>query len=475
MQHPNPLAQLPSVDLLLGHPDLVSRTQELGRSPVVACIRDVLADARQTLITAQQSEQGVLALPLLDDLVAAIDDRLTELSTASLTAVINLTGTVLHTNLGRALLPEAAIEAIALAARTTTNLEFDLKTGKRGDRDKHIESLICELTGAEAATVVNNNAAAVMLTLNTLAMGQEVPVSRGELVEIGGSFRVPDIMSRSGCRLVEIGTTNRTHAKDYRNAINGNTALLMKVHTSNYVIEGFSKSVSDAEVATLAHEYNLPMVTDLGSGALVDLAQFNLPAEPTVASMISGGADVVTFSGDKLLGGPQAGIIAGSSAQIAKIKANPMKRALRVDKLTIAALFEVLKLYRNPDRVVELLPTIRLLHYPSDIINRRAQDLLAPLERALKDFARVHIEACASQIGSGSLPVDKLPSYALVITPLDRSDGALQDLVSAFRQLPVPVIGRVSNGTLRLDMRCMEDTSVFLQQLPRLIPASDIK
>lgn len=393
-------------------------------------------------------------------------------SGASLVPVFNLTGTVLHTNLGRANLPAEAIDAISTVAAGASNLEFDLESGKRGDRESHVEALICEMTGAEAATAVNNNAAAVLLVLNTLGVGRKVPVSRGELVEIGGSFRIPEVMSRSGCELVEIGATNRTHLKDYGNAINDDTALLMKVHTSNYRVEGFTASVSERELAELARAHNLPFVIDLGSGNLVDFEALGLPEEPTVAQAVANGADLVTFSGDKLLGGPQAGMIAGRADLIAMIKKNPLKRALRLDKMTLAALAEILKLYRHPAQLTDKLPTLRLLTRNASDIRERARSLLPLVSRQLAPHYVASVEDCLSQIGSGSLPVETLPSAAIRIQPLSGDDGDLRQLAERLRRLPVPVIGRLHKGALWLDLRCLEaeQETEFSNQLALLMP-----
>jgi len=427
-----------------------------GRDAVVSMVRRVLAQARAEQVT-------IAAGP---PVLAEVSARLALSAQPSLRPVFNLTGTVLHTNLGRAVLPAEAIEAMVDAARGAVNLEYDLELGERGERDAHLEPMLCELTGAEAATVVNNNAAALLLVLNTLAMGKTVPTSRGELVEIGGSFRLPDIMARSGCRLLEVGTTNRTHLHDFAQAIGPDSGLVLKVHASNFVIEGFSASVPEAELAGLCRSRGLPFVVDLGSGALVDLSRFGLPHEPTVAQALKSGADLVTFSTDKLLGGPQAGVIAGRADLVAQVRRNPMKRALRVDKLTIAALAAVLRLYADPDRLVQRLPTLRLLTRTQGELQALAQRVRPAVQSALGAAHDVQALDCDSQIGSGAFPVRTLPSAGLAIHPGSAA------LALAFRRLPVPVLGRLHNGRFLLDLRCLQDEDGFVAQLPQLVAPS---
>jgi L-seryl-tRNA(Ser) seleniumtransferase len=429
---------------------------------VSEAIREQLRKIRESVNAGQSSNWSIAVVH------SAVNAQLSASNTHGIRPVINLSGIVLHTNLGRACLPAVAAEAACQAAMFPNNLEYDLETGQRGNRDSHVESLICELTGCEAATVVNNNAAAVVLVLSTLARGLEVPVSRGELVEIGGSFRVPEVMASSGCTLVEVGATNRTHLKDYRSAISAKTALLMKVHTSNYRLEGFTKSVDEKTLAELAHEHGLPCVVDLGSGCLVDFTAMGLPGEPKASDYIASGIDLITFSGDKLLGGPQCGIIAGKKSLVERICNNPLKRALRVDSMIIAALSEVLKLYRHPDTLTQTLPTLQQLTRPTAQIEAQALRLCEELASHLPSSFKAATSPCFSQIGSGALPVETIPSFAIAIESAEGRDSDLRRLATELRRLPRPVIGRIHDGRLLLDLRCMDCESLFLQQLPQL-------
>ena len=457
------LAAVPSVDRLLRLPAVEALAAAFGRDLVTGAVRAELAALRADLEAGGEP-------PAADALVAAVGGRVEAAMAPSLRPVFNLTGTVLHTNLGRALLAEEAIAAMAEAARRPVTLEYRVASGRRGERDEHLEGWLCRLTGAEAATVVNNNAAALLLLLNALASRREVPVSRGELIEIGGSFRLPEIMARAGCRLVEVGTTNRTHARDFEAAIGPRTALLLKVHTSNYAIQGFTAAVADADMAAIAHRHGLPYAIDLGAGTLVDLARWGLPHEPTPAEALAAGADLVTFSGDKLLGGPQAGIVVGRRDLVETLRRNPLKRALRLDKVTIAALEATLRLYADPDRLAQRLPTLARLTRPADEIAAQAARLVPPVAAAAGAAWRVEAAPCQSQIGSGSLPVERLASAALRLAPAAprRGSGAVDRLARAFRALPRPVVGRVQDGALWLDLRTLDDEAGFVAQLDRL-------
>ncbi|ONM45234.1 L-seryl-tRNA(Sec) selenium transferase [Halopseudomonas pachastrellae] len=447
----------PAVDRVLAWPLVQQLIADHGRALVLDGVRAAL----QLWRDGQISDEEALVHWLRQHLLATL--------APSMRPVLNLTGTVLHTNLGRAPLPPEAVAAMNAVALGASNLEFDLVSGQRGDRDDHVEQWICRLTGAEAATVVNNNAAAVLLVLNALANRREVVVSRGELIEIGGSFRLPDIMARAGCKLREVGATNRTHPRDYSEAVGPRTALLLKAHTSNYRIDGFSTALDESQLAAIAREHSVPLAVDLGSGSLIDLQALGLPAEPVVAQVLAQGVDVVTFSGDKLLGGPQAGIIAGRADLIARIRKSPLKRALRCDKMTLAALEAVLRLYADPDTLVQRVPTLRLLTRSAESIQQTCAALLPDLQRWVGDGFAVDVCAVSSQIGSGSLPLDVLPSAALRLRSASGNrrerSRALRQLAERLRRLPQPVIGRIADDSLLLDCRCLEQPQVLLSAL----------
>ncbi|EPE4835173.1 L-seryl-tRNA(Sec) selenium transferase [Yersinia enterocolitica] len=451
-------SQLPAIDSLLRAPEMAPLLDEYGAALLTENLRLMQAEAREYI------RQFHTLADWCADWPAALRHRLNQRQPA-LKPVFNLSGTVLHTNLGRAPLAESAIAAVTDAMRGAVTLEYSLSGAGRGHRDRAVADLLCELTGAEDACIVNNNAAAVFLMLTVMAAGKQVVVSRGELVEIGGAFRIPDVMRQAGCELVEVGTTNRTHLKDYRQAISEHTGLLMKVHTSNYSIEGFTASVAEQQLAALGHEFAIPTATDLGSGSLVDMTRYGLSAEPMPQQLIAAGVDLVTFSGDKLLGGPQAGIILGKKQWIDQLQQHPLKRALRADKMTLAALDATLRLYQQPDRLTKLLPTMRLLTRSAQDIAESAQRVLAALNSRYGAEFTLTVEPCWSQIGSGSLPVDRLPSWAVTFTPKEGRGSALEALTARWRGLAKPIIGRVADGRLWLDLRCLEDEAALLREL----------
>lgn len=461
-----PPQALPAVDKLLRAPAVAALVAEHGHTLVAGEARALLQALRQQALAGALPVQAVGQ----DALGAALAQRVEGRLAPRLRPVLNLTGTVVHTNLGRSLLADAALQHLLQTMAGPNNLEYDLAEGGRGDRDNIVEELLCELTGAQAATVVNNNAAAVLLSIAALARGREVIVSRGELVEIGGAFRMPDVMASAGATLVEVGTTNRTHARDYAQAINERTALVMKVHTSNYVVQGFTASVDEAELAGICRARGVPLASDLGAGSLIDLSAHGLPREPLPQDQLAAGCDVVTFSGDKLLGGPQAGLIVGTRAAVERIRRFPMKRALRMGKLTLAALEATLRLYLRPERLAQDLPTLRLLTRPLADIQAAAQRLQPLVQAAVAPRFTVQAVPLSGQIGSGSLPVDRLPSAGLALAPAAQKGAgrALDALAAALRALPRPVVGRVAEDRLLLDLRCLEDETQLSAQLPTL-------
>ncbi|MEG9499403.1 L-seryl-tRNA(Sec) selenium transferase [Mannheimia indoligenes] len=454
--------QIPSIDHFLKQPQAVELCQKFTHSAVVEQSRLLIEQARQFIVNHH-------AVPSFisdeNEFFARLAQQLQALSEVKIQTVFNLTGTVLHTNLGRGLWSEKAVEAATNAMRNNVALEFDIAEGKRSHRDNYISELMQKLTGAEAACVVNNNAAAVLLMLATFAQGKEVIVSRGELVEIGGAFRIPDIMAQAGCKLVEVGTTNRTHLKDYRNAITENTAFLMKVHTSNYHIEGFTSSVSEEELVELGKEFNLPVISDLGSGSLTDMRALNLPAEPMVQQKVAAGVSLVSFSGDKLLGGPQTGIIVGSKAMIEQLQQHPLKRVLRCDKVILSALEATLRHYLFPEKITQDLPTLNLLTQSVEVLQHKAERLKAALNKRLNSTYILQIEPSLAQIGSGALPSETLPSVAVTISAEKQSD--LLALEKQFKTFPSPIIGRFSAQKFWLDLRSVAEFEQLLTMLEK--------
>ncbi|HUA88524.1 MAG TPA: L-seryl-tRNA(Sec) selenium transferase [Steroidobacteraceae bacterium] len=452
---------LPSVGSLLEEPDAVLLAERFGRPALTGALRSVLGVAREGL------KEGVTPAPGPAALLAHAAVLLESQQRSSLQPVLNLTGIVLHTNLGRALLAERAVAAATTAMRENVTLEYERGQGARGERDDHVRGLLGELTGAQDALVVNNNAAAVLLCLNTLALGREAVVSRGELIEIGGAFRMPDIMTRAGALMREVGTTNRTHLRDYREALGPRTGLILKVHTSNYRVQGFTAEVGAGELASLAREGGVPLVHDMGSGNLSALAGLGLKQEPTVQQAVADGAGLVTFSGDKLLGGPQAGLIVGERRLIQLLRENPLRRALRVDKIRLAALEATLQLYRDPGRLAQHLPTMVFLARTRAQIEAVARELLPQVTRMLGSGFEVEVCACESEVGSGALPLDTLGSAGLAIRPHGGRGADLERLARALRELPHPVIGRIRDGRLVLDLRCLREP----RELPEALAA----
>lgn len=452
------LRAIPKVDECIAR---IASTENIAApaSIIKSSIQDIIKVQREKILASSECE------PLTEEqwsalFISEINARITP----HLKRIYNGTGVVIHTNLGRSVLSESTTDKLVQAGGYYSNLEFNLETGQRGSRYSLVEDIICDLTGAEAALVVNNNAAAVLISLDTLAKGSEVIVSRGQLVEIGGSFRIPDVMAKSGATLVEVGATNRTHLHDYENAITDETSMLLRVHTSNFRIIGFTSEVSPDEMVKLAQQKGLATMEDLGSGSLIDLSKYGFPKEPTVQEIVKAGVDVVTFSGDKLLGGPQAGIIVGNKNIIDKIKKNPLNRALRIDKFTLAALESVLREYYDLEEALQAVPTLKMLTTPPDVLKKRGQSLLRRIKAKLGKSCILQLIPTVSRVGGGALPEYNIDSWALQINPLTMK---LIDLERGLRQLVTPVIGRIENDCMLLDVRTIQDRE--LQELATLL------
>lgn len=440
---------IPKVDVLLENESVQNLIGLYSRDTVVEAIREKTEELREFIKTCEDENEAVRRT---EELVRNIKQHVEKMHTPDMRPVINGTGTILHTNLGRAPISKEHMEYVSSVATGYSNLEYDLEAGRRGERYSHFEELLCKITGAEAAMAVNNNAASVMLILNTIGKGKEIVVSRGELVEIGGKFRVPDVMEQSGATLVEVGTTNKTHFSDYENAITEDTSALLKVHTSNYRIVGFTESVPIADLVPLGEKYDIPVIEDLGSGVLIDLAKYGLEHEPTVQESIQAGADVVCFSGDKLLGGPQAGIIVGKKKYIDRMKKNQLTRALRIDKFTATTLDVVLHEYLSEEKAIQNIPVLRMITESQEEIEKKARTLSRML-KAAKFEADIQLETCESQIGGGSLPLERIASVAVTIKPMKITTSELEERM---RHLPVPVIPRTMNDKIVLDVRTIE-------------------
>lgn len=448
------LRAIPNVEKCLQALFASPETEQIPVIIVKNSVRDVLAEQRNKIIAGEKLDAESLQL---ENLLPLFLEYIYKEQQQKFRRVINCTGVIIHTNLGRSILPGEAMEKLYEAGSRYSNLEFDLETGQRGSRYSHVEKLLCDLTGAEAALVVNNNAAAVLIVLETLAKNREVIVSRGQLVEIGGSFRIPDVMARSGANMVEVGATNRTHVRDYENALTEDTALLLKVHCSNFKIVGFTHEVSPEELVQIGRKNDIPVMEDLGSGCFIDLSQFGLMKEPTVQEVVASGVDVVTFSGDKLLGGPQAGIILGKKEIVEEIKKNPINRAMRIDKFTLAGLESILRFYLDERKAVEKIPTLAMIAEPVDDVKRRANRLARRMRKELAGLCSVKVAEVMSRVGGGAMPEQNLPSQAVVIHP---SSTTVTQLETRLRKLEIPVIGRIEEDNLILDMRTVADDEV---------------
>ncbi|MGD9950773.1 MAG: L-seryl-tRNA(Sec) selenium transferase [Desulfobulbus sp.] len=466
------LRQLPCVNDCLAHLACISAFDDFPASRLKHCIRLYLDSLRQDILSGRLHNQTTLDL---ERLFADLAHFARRYHRPRFTRVINGTGIIVHTNLGRSLLPDSALQSLVAAASGYSNLELNLSTGSRGSRYSHVEDLLCELTGAEAALVVNNNAAGVLIALETLGKGREVVVSRGQLVEIGGSFRIPDIMARSGARLVEVGTTNRTHERDYQDAINEQTALLLKVHCSNFRVIGFTSEVEGHDLVKIGRQHGIPVMEDLGSGCLLDLSHFGLAKEPTVQEVVACGMDIVTFSGDKLLGGPQAGIIVGAQHYIDEIKSNPINRALRIDKFTLSSLEAVLRLYLDQSQAIQNIPTLKMIAMPASALQERVAHFCTRCRRSFVQECTIAPLSVSSQVGGGALPEQNLPSWAVSIQPKTMK---LSRLEQRLRSATVPVMGRVEDGRLLLDLRTVavnEEDNLFESLREALLGSSEVQ
>jgi len=451
------LRKLPGVDHVLELWDKTQPVEDVPRAVLVRSIRTTLDQLRTRILAGDELlNETMLNDNQLLNLAAQAVNKSMEFN---LKRVINATGVVVHTNMGRSLLPESVARHVAEISSRYSNLEFDLEIGARGSRYSSVENILCEVSGAEAAIVVNNNAGAVFLSLETLAKGKEVIVSRGELVEIGGSFRIPDVMARSGARLVEVGTTNRTHLSDYEGAIRDETALLLKVHTSNYSIVGFTAEVSLKDLVALGAKYHLPVMKDLGSGSFVDFSKYGLIKEPTVQETVAAGADVVAFSGDKMLGGPQAGIIVGRKDPLERIKKNPINRALRIDKMTLAALEATLHLYRDESKAVSAIPTLRMLTLPPKVIANKAKRLRNRLRKQGNDRLEAVIIDASSRVGGGALPLQELPTTCVSVRIKGLSANRIERIMLGATP---PIVGRIENDLFVMDMRTVQDEEIAM-------------
>lgn len=459
---------IPKVDVLLEDSEIQALIAEYDRNTVVEVIRDKTGELRSFI---QNSTEEALIPEKVSALIPMIKAGVSQLYAYHMKPVVNGTGTILHTNLGRAPISIAHAEKIKEIVTSYSNLEYHLEKGVRGERYSHFEELVCRITGAEAAIAVNNNAAAVILILSTLTKGREVIVSRGELVEIGGKFRIPDVMEQSGSKLTEVGTTNKTHLEDYENAITEETSALLKVHTSNYKIVGFSESVPISDLAEMAEKYDLPLIEDLGSGVLIDLTKYGLSYEPTVQDSLKQGASIVCFSGDKLLGGPQAGIIVGKKEYIDQMKRNPLTRAIRIDKFTACALELVFQEYLNEKNAIKKIPTLEMINRPLEQLNRMAEQLVHTLQAAA-EYAEISVEDCQSQLGGGSLPMERITSKAVVVVPFTMTAARLE---KRLRKSARPIIVRVMGDKVHIDMRTLikDDLAVVADEVTAVLKGEE--